>query len=247
MKSQQQENNITKTSCKDCIFSVYHKNTQTGCLVDRIETYKNIDKDLVIEAYDNEKEFFVVNRFCNYYQNSSWNNGIPDTNKIRNQAKVSFNIIVDCKDFGEKEINNLINFYEYIVDYNLQKVDFKIYINKCSGITNIFDIRSQFNNPEITVYFDKFNPHDELIKTKKSYTLILNKENVENDLNMLEKLNDLVNSDLKKVIVLEYKNLLIISNLAYKIQSLISESTNYELIVNKILDESKQNGYYFNL
>lgn len=248
MKSQQQENNTTKTSCKDCIFSVYDKDTQIGCLANRIETFKNIDQDLVIEAYDNEKEFFVINRFCNYYKDKSWNNGDPDIDKIKNQAKVSFNIIVNLKDFHEKDKNNLIDFYDnIIIDYNIQKLDFQIYTKRNSSIQNIFNLREQFNNPKITVYFDKFNPHSQIIKTKKSYTIILNNDNLETDIDILQKLNDLVNTDLKKIITFEYKNLLIISSLAYKVESLRLESTNYELIIDKVLEDSKQNGYHFSL
>lgn len=244
MNSQQLENNLTKTSCKNCILSVYNNNTQTGCLVNRIDSFKSLDENLVIEAYDEEKEFFVINRLCNYYRDKSWNDGVVDEKKIKYEAKVNFDLIIDCKDFDDTDFNKLHGLHEQIIDYGNLKIKMSIFINKAPNIRKIFDSRLQLDNPKITVYFDKFNPHDDIIRTKKSYHIIVNKNNID-QANIFNKLNSLINDNLQRIIVFENNNVLAISNLAYKIESFKLESTNYNTIVEEVIKKSKQDNYYY--
>ena len=61
------------TACKNCIFAQYHDNTQYGCKVGRIEQYRAIDPNIILEVFDEEKEFYVINkRICLYYRNEGW-------------------------------------------------------------------------------------------------------------------------------------------------------------------------------
>lgn len=54
------------TPCKNCIFAEYKGKTQHGCQMGRIEPFRDLGS--IIEAEDEEKEFFIVNgRFCNAY------------------------------------------------------------------------------------------------------------------------------------------------------------------------------------
>ena len=48
---------MVETSCKECIFAVYENDTQVGCFANRIEKFKEAKE--IIEAYDDEKEFYV--------------------------------------------------------------------------------------------------------------------------------------------------------------------------------------------
>lgn len=62
------------TSCKDCVFATYDEDTQTGCRAGRLDKYRQNGSD-IIEAFDNEKEFFVINKkLCNLNRdrNSEW-------------------------------------------------------------------------------------------------------------------------------------------------------------------------------
>ena len=57
------------TACKNCVFSVYEKNTQTSCKLDKIKDYKDAGIS-VIEVQDGEKDFYVIDgRFCMFYRN----------------------------------------------------------------------------------------------------------------------------------------------------------------------------------
>jgi len=56
------------TSCKDCIFAEYEGITQVSCKKNMLDKYTQ-----VIEAYDEDKEFFVIfNRKCPNYRPQKW-------------------------------------------------------------------------------------------------------------------------------------------------------------------------------
>ena len=60
------------TPCKNCVFAKYEENTQTGCELDYIEKYKNLESE-ILEVYDNDKEFYVINdKKCLGYREPKW-------------------------------------------------------------------------------------------------------------------------------------------------------------------------------
>jgi hypothetical protein len=69
LKPEETNKHLT-TSCKDCVFAQYDGNTQTGCAADRLDLFR--DQGYIIEAYDEEKEFYVIDCFCNYYRTPKW-------------------------------------------------------------------------------------------------------------------------------------------------------------------------------
>lgn len=72
---------MNDTTCKDCIFAKYKNITQTKCTLGRIEEYKKHGIQ-VIEAYDEEKEFFVIkNKICMFKRLDDWTH----KNKSKNE------------------------------------------------------------------------------------------------------------------------------------------------------------------
>ena len=60
MKSKPPDKSL-QTNCKECLFAIYNKDTQTGCMANRIDMFRNTPRgDVVIEAHDEEKEFVIV-------------------------------------------------------------------------------------------------------------------------------------------------------------------------------------------
>jgi len=56
------------TPCKNCIAAIYENKTQTGCYFDQLKNF-----DSILEVYDNEHEFYVVNnKKCMYYRENNW-------------------------------------------------------------------------------------------------------------------------------------------------------------------------------
>lgn len=100
-----------QTTCKDCIFAIYDNKTQTGCKMGRLDAYKKVDVE-IIEAYDEDKEFYVINnRLCNYCRNSEWGSKVDKhlwTTIVKLQAKLTYFTIIFAND-SLYDIENTIN------------------------------------------------------------------------------------------------------------------------------------------
>lgn len=106
-------NQKCNTSCKECIFAVYDYKTQIGCDLDRIEAYRKKGDDVVLEAYDNEKEFFVINNYkCSCFRNKYYALNRPNQNhkeSVLNDIKTKFCIIIYANNDIDGVKSTLIN------------------------------------------------------------------------------------------------------------------------------------------
>lgn len=100
MKSKHQDRTL-QTSCKDCVFAAYEGKTQVGCEAGRIESF--MEDDYVIWAYDDEKEFYVVDALCNYFRPPTWNGGIPDVEKASYESRPSFSFVISADGVTRKK------------------------------------------------------------------------------------------------------------------------------------------------
>jgi len=102
MKSNHQDS-LLQTSCKDCLFAIYEGKTQTGCAANRIETFR--EQGYLVEAYDNDSEFYAVECLCNMFRPPKWNEGEADLEKAYEQIKSKFflMIMLDGIDNNKKE------------------------------------------------------------------------------------------------------------------------------------------------
>lgn len=65
--------NIIHTPCKQCVFAKYENITQTDCELGYIDAYKKNHTENVLEVYDNDKEFYVINnKKCVGYRENKW-------------------------------------------------------------------------------------------------------------------------------------------------------------------------------
>lgn len=103
MKSKQNENRL-ETSCETCYFAIYEAHTQTGCRVGRIEKLLEKRPDSVIEAYGEDKDFYVVQEFCTYFRHPEGRN-ISEENEetisstieqVKKSAAPTFCIMIDA-------------------------------------------------------------------------------------------------------------------------------------------------------
>ena len=62
---------VLTTSCKNCVFAEYIGDTQVSCQLNRIDKFRSRNA-VVMDAEDDDKEFFVIERFCNTYRDSDW-------------------------------------------------------------------------------------------------------------------------------------------------------------------------------
>jgi len=84
------------TSCKECIFATYDGKSQTGCELGRIEKFKKLD--CIIEAFDEDKEFYIVNgRFCLACRDREWGEKIPPNrwkDVVKRQMQIQYQVII---------------------------------------------------------------------------------------------------------------------------------------------------------
>lgn len=60
------------TACKNCVYANYENITQTGCHLGYIDKFRSKGLE-IIEAYDDDKEFYVVNnKKCIGYRINEW-------------------------------------------------------------------------------------------------------------------------------------------------------------------------------
>ena len=108
MKSKQLDK-VAETSCKDCKFAIYEDKTQTGCEAGRAEAY--MEKGMGFEAYDKDKEFYVINTLCSYKVDKRYDLSLEQIKKIR---KKTYGIAV----YIEEETDGLEETIKSICDIN---------------------------------------------------------------------------------------------------------------------------------
>ena len=109
--------NPIHTVCKNCVFSEYEKNTQVSCFLGMIEKYREQDPSCILEVYDQDKEFYVINkRKCiwykenKYFENREMSNASIEEKAtyVKNTWKIKYLAVVDCRDRTDEDLNNII-------------------------------------------------------------------------------------------------------------------------------------------
>lgn len=201
------------TSCKECIFAIYKNKTQIGCLDNRIEKFKNN----VVAAYDDDKEFYVINRACTLYRPETWNGGEKNLQKAKEECEIKFDILINCDNINVdmlKYIQNIaksassgckINiFYSYNLEHS-QKELIKNIIYNCPNIN-------------ISMYLEKIKCiYSILSKSKGMFHIILDETNYVGILDFIANINKAINDDLIKGIIFKQDNKIAISTLACRL------------------------------
>lgn len=233
-----------RTSCKHCVFSEYTDNTQTGCAFDRIDKFKT--KDRVIEAYDNEKEFYVIRGLCNLNRKDHWNNGVADKDKAFVESSLTYKVYVDCTNLTLDLKDKLIQFINN--PYYDNKYSLILYhdLNVTQELKkNIVDIYKTTNRK---IYITSCRNKDEYLhnsymSAKESYVVnICVEDNFDND--VLVKLNNSINIDLNKALIIKNKDIYIISSTLYKVENIDSPSNSYTSTRESLLGKIQNTDLY---
>lgn len=188
---------INQTSCKECVFAIYDGNTQTGCKDDRISKFK----EDVIEAYDEEKEFYVINRTCTLYRTKNWNNGEIDLVKAKNESSVIFDIFFDCDNINREMVDYIKQFI------HKQSKNHNIIVFSGHDVSDdkknlIKEIFYSCPNINMSMYFDKREYlHTNLSKTNNAFHTILDSTNFNDLEEFIININKLMNEELKKGLI----------------------------------------------
>lgn len=106
------------TPCKKCHFAEYDNITQVSCHLGLIEKYQESDSVEVLEAYDEEKEFFIVNKKkCAGYREDDYfkNNELEESSMeekaeyVKNKLQLNYAAIINSSEMTLEEINEILS------------------------------------------------------------------------------------------------------------------------------------------
>lgn len=238
------EINAIHTSCKNCVFAKYNDLTQIDCELSYIEKYKNKNVS-VIEAYDEEKEFYIINnKKCLGYRENKWFSQFnlehstlqEKINKFKELNFLQYLLMIDLKNFGGKDLENLKN-QIYSCKIKPQKIVIIRYRNsiddfKYENIKNLFDKDTFKGSWRIQTMVDESLSHEDILHNvtniNKGYRFMVDIKNPNNDLNdVVDKANQIVYEDLDQLEVVSNKDrsIILFSSVSYR-WSLVVERKN---------------------
>ena len=93
--------NIAKdhTPCKECVFAVYSDKTQTDCYLGMIEKIKSAKHLEILEAYDEEKEFYIVNKTkCPGFRKDLKNKSLEEkAQEVKDSLYLKYVLLINVK------------------------------------------------------------------------------------------------------------------------------------------------------
>lgn len=97
------------THCKNCSFAIYEGKTQTGCEFDRLNKLPKSAK--LVEAYDDESEFFVIENFmCNTARpKNKWAHADKENRKelVLKEIEIDYEVIITDPELAVEATDNL--------------------------------------------------------------------------------------------------------------------------------------------
>jgi hypothetical protein len=238
-----------KTSCKECVFAEYTDKTQVGCSANRIHHFK----DLAVEAYDDDKEFYVINTFCNFYRQDKWlKDGEDNLKRARLENQISCEVLIDCNNmnpsFKEKIIQwlddlSLVPDPKPIIKITLYH---SIFANK--NISNhIAEILKHKRRLFIANYSDENEYLHQLISSSQYQYHMIVKEDTIPDPSIFYEIDENINDKFNRFIVAKKHDLFIISNMAYNIESLNSNNADYYVNIHNLINWVKDTKIYLEI
>lgn len=111
----EQKIDLIHSSCKDCVFAKYDDKTQIDCHLSLLDKFKKADVE-IIEAYDDTKEFYVINsKKCVGYKEEKYFKA-RDLEKLSLKEKIEYisdnlfidyAIVVNIKNFTGIELKEI--------------------------------------------------------------------------------------------------------------------------------------------
>ena len=134
------------SSCKLCLFAIYDGDTQIGCEFNRTEKVKNNKVYELIEATDNEKNFYVLNNhICPYQRTSHWIHADSDNKKAMAEKEVYMRwsaILI-----AHKENLDLIEQrLKEIQSQSVRPAVITLVLDQCENVEKIFKLMDKYTD-----------------------------------------------------------------------------------------------------
>lgn len=223
------------TSCKDCVFATYDGITQNSCALHYIDKYKEKGVE-IIEAYDNDKEFFIINKKkCVGYRENKWFKqfDLEDSSlevkidKYKSTNLLDYLLVVNLKNYTLNQLDNLCNQIEscYIKPKKLILVRYidnslSFSYDKIEKIFQKYNISYAWR---VQTMLDNSMPYEEslhnitIINSKYRFIVSISEPNSELA-KIVEETNKIVHEDLGQfdVISNKHKTLIVYSGAVYR-------------------------------
>lgn len=106
------------TPCSDCVFAVYTDKTQTGCAMNMLSLYEDKEGIDIIEAYNDEKEFFIINnkkcfayKIPAYFKSREMENSTLEEkiDYVTNLMQMNYALVVDVRNMTIMAFRSVLN------------------------------------------------------------------------------------------------------------------------------------------
>jgi hypothetical protein len=237
-----------ETPCKFCVFAQWEDKEQTGCAAGRLELFK---PENVVEATDNEFDFFVIKEFCNSYRAGDWNDGVANVSKMQQENALSFSLIFKVDEFSTNDFEVLT---ENIARINYIGSKIQIIIVHSGRFSNIKDVvrltntitDCGFSYTIVQCLFDdeeviRQTMSQVIKKINKSFYCVYDSPQVSEY--PLTFVNGLVNKDYRKGVVFKIDDLYFVNSTAMKKYYL----SDYDSSLASIVEQSKTQNMYWEI
>lgn len=227
------EINAIHTPCKNCVFAQYEGITQKSCAMDLIEKYQNVETIEILEAYDDDKEFFVINnKKCFSYKEEKYfasKNMAESTLEekiayIKDITKIKYTAVINTKN---QNIEYLISVLESLSKAEVPPIHYTVVTFDENSI-DIGDIHQVVKKVKAKWKIKKVANSDEdflytvhqivgLGAEKSNFTLSINNDYTDTD-KVVNKANQMVHDTFEFFSVISNKNksILLFNNSVYK-------------------------------
>lgn len=237
MRSRPLESNNYETACKECLFAIYDGKTQTGCTLGRIEKFQDLEQ--VIDAYDDSKEFYVIKGICNAVRQSGWNNDVADEGKLRDEIRPRFDVFIDADGITETLRDEWTQFFDEVsgTDFEVTwtvvaKFDLSAAQKKLVG-----ELLRHTNATVIQCKDTAFSLCEAVLKSRRAFTVVIDKLSLLSP-NIFNRVDVLLNEDLKKFVTFTHNGTCAFSNLAFHIYQKKLDSYNFYDILEEVFEEA---------
>jgi hypothetical protein len=239
MKSRRLENkdNNYETACKECLFAMYDGKTQTGCTLGRIEKFQDLGK--VIDAYDDEKEFYVIEGVCNAVRQPSWNNAVADEGKLRNEIRPRFNVLFAASDITDKILEEWTKFYDDTQDTDFE-VDWTVIAESALAPEKRAMIGKFLRHTNASVVSSVslgFSMYEAVMKSRRAFSVVVDSPSLPNA-NIFNRIDTLLNDDLEKFVTYTLNGTCAVSNLAFHVYQKKINSMNFYDILEAVFEDA---------
>lgn len=199
------------TSCKDCCFAKYEELTQTGCELDNIYKINKESFGSVIEAYDEDREFYVLKRRCFQHRSSEWKSLAKDNWKalleFETRVTIHFIIFATTAENLLKTLKSISNQTQKTVLLTvIKKLNCNLTIQDISKIVKDSGINIKWKVKHLLTDMEDSQAINQATKGLKASVYISSYDEYEFDSSVVELINNIITDDYKQFVLINIQD-----------------------------------------